>query len=226
MDELRHSETFWRLFSAGMGLWRPGKLAPSQIEGLPRALPADRPLLIVANHSSWWDGFLLRELQVALRPGVPFHTAVLERQLRAHPILRRLGGVPLDPGRPASLTELIGALRACRILHPDLVLAWFPQGRIWPATRRPLGFHRGIEVVAAALAPATLLPVSIRIEPLVDPQPTPLIQVGTPIPVEEDSTGLSRRAETAVAAGLDRISALLDEHGESVLNHWPAQAYA
>ncbi len=226
MDELRHSEASWRLFSVGMRLWRRGKLAPSLIAGLPASVPADRPLLIVANHSSWWDGFLLREVQVALRPGAPFHTAVLEGQLTAHPILARLGGIPLDPARPSSMLSLLKVLRRHRTQHPDLVLGWFPQGRIWPATRNPLGFQRGIDAVARALAPALLLPVSIRIEPLVDPQPTPLMLVGDPIVIQTDVTGLSARAERAVTTGLDQINALLDEQGESISHHWPPRPRA
>lgn len=221
MAEFRHSELFWTLFDAGWGFWRRRRLAPTQVAGVPESVPADRPLILIANHVSWWDGFLLRELQRSLRPGAPFHTVVLRRQLERHPILRRLGGIELDPGDRASVRRLLRGLARYRPTAPDLVLSYFPQGRIWPATRRPLGFHRGIEAVRRALAPATLLPVAIRLEPLVDPRPTPFLWIGAPFAVSATDGPSAEDLEQAVTEGLDRIGTLLDMNGEGVLDHWP-----
>jgi len=107
------------------------------------------------------------------------------------------------------------------------VFAYFPQGHVWPSSRRPLGVRRGIEAVARIVAPVDVIPISIHIEPLVDARPTPFVWVGAPLSAEDaDSLVSSDAVEERLTEGLDRIRESLDRWGEDIRDHWPAAAPA
>lgn len=194
--------------------WRARRLATVPVLGLPAAIPADRPLLIVANHTSWWDGFLLRDIHVALRPGAPMYSVMTEAELRRHAYLRLIGGVPLQPGSAGSLRRLLRQLRARVADRADSSILFFPQGRIWPAWKRPLGFRRGIEVLVRALAPCYVLPVALHIESLNRASPTAFLRAGHLLRAPE-RTLTADGLEHAVTAALDELMDLLAEHGEA-----------
>ena len=222
MADVRHSAATWRLFDLGFALFRSRRLLPTRFGGAWPEPVQDRPIVLVANHISWWDGFLLREVQRTLRPAAPFHTVVVAEQLGRHPMLRRLGGVPVTPSAPSSVLGMLRTLGRLRGRDANTVFAYFPQGRIWPSSRRPLDVRRGIEAVGRLLAPVDVLPVSIHIEPLVHARPTPFLWLGEPISVSDSGdTVTSDEVEARLAHGLDRIRDALDRWGEDVVEHWP-----
>jgi 1-acyl-sn-glycerol-3-phosphate acyltransferase len=186
-------------------------------------IPPDRPLLLVSNHTSWWDGFLVRDLQRMLRPESRLFTLMTERELRRHPYLRLMGCVGLEPARAGSVLAAFRRLRDERRRDAHTVFAFFPQGAIWPANRRPLGFARGVSVLARVLAPLTLLPAGIRIEPLNRAAPTAFLSLGQPLD-HEGGPADTRLLEAAVEAELDAIGQHLEEFGEAAPRAWPPQA--
>jgi 1-acyl-sn-glycerol-3-phosphate acyltransferase len=192
-----------------------------RIAGLPADLPAGLPLLLVANHVSWWDGFLLREVHRALRPDSPLHPVMLASELSRRWVLRALGGVGIDARNPGTIATAIRTLREQILRHPETVVIFFPQGRIWPSHRRPLGFQRGVELFARRLAPATILPVAIHIEPLHRVSPTAFLLAGEA--VRAGSTGGTAAAlENSIEGSLDAVHDLLARRGEAALAEWPS----
>jgi 1-acyl-sn-glycerol-3-phosphate acyltransferase len=190
------------------------------VAGIPERLRGDSPLLLAANHVSWWDGFILRAVQQNVRPGRPLHIVMLERELARHPFLKRLGGLGLEPGSPASLRALLRDLREERERDPGFSVLFFPQGRIWPSYRRPLGFQGGIRLVAAALGPATVLPVGLHLEAGKEMAPAAFVSLGAPL--EAVGGDLDPEAlEGSVEEELDRIHRFLAEFGEDVTESWP-----
>jgi 1-acyl-sn-glycerol-3-phosphate acyltransferase len=207
-----------RGFEAVFRPWMQRRLGGIHLAGLDQSMPADQPVILVANHVSWWDGFLVREVQRRLRPHGPLYTLMGSRQLGRNGFLRRLGVLELDAERPGALKGLLRRLDAERARRPDLSVSMFPQGRIESAGRRPLGLRPGIAHVARRLAPATVLPVALRFEPLTTPGPHAFVSVGQPIP----AAGLQLAAlEEALTSQLDAIGALLDAYGEDAVDHWP-----
>jgi 1-acyl-sn-glycerol-3-phosphate acyltransferase len=192
-----------------------------RVAGLPRGLPADLPLLLVANHVSWWDPFLLREVHRGLRPAAPLYSVMLLRELRPRPFLRRVGALGIDPERPASVAHAVRELQRRLRERPDSVVAFYPQGRIWPSHRRPLGFQRGVELFLRHLRPLIVLPVALHLEPLAARAPTAFVHVGEPI-LPGEGPADAGRLEAEVEARLDELHAFLAARGEEAPGAWPA----
>lgn len=208
----------FRAFDALFLPWMRRHIAGVHITGLPKPHQLTRPLILVANHVSWWDGFLLRRVQRHLRPDAPMHTVMLERELSKWPMLRLLGGIGIDPDHPTTVVQAIRVLEERLERRRDSVVLYFPQGHIWPSQKRPLGFHRGIELFAERLPPADILPVAIHFEPMNTAAPHAFIAADRPV----SATSVTRTdLEVAVERQLDAIAALLADHGEDSLAFWP-----
>ena len=170
---------------------------------------SDIPLIFAANHVSWWDGFLLMELHRVVRPRAPYHTIMLESELRQHSFLRRIGAIGIDPQRSSTLLSAIRELKRRIERRPDSVIFFFPQGRILPSWKRPLGFRRGIEVFREALGESVVVPVGIHIEPLNRAAPHAFVRAGQPL---RDSDDISAALiENRVEHELDQVLGMLKE---------------
>lgn len=204
-----------RAFELAFRPWMRLRIAAVRVAHVPGSLPADRPVLLAANHVSWWDGFILRHLQRLIRPDAPLYSVMTRRELRRFPILGRMGAVGIDPAGPASVARTVQELRHRIAERPDAVIAYFPQGEIGPSFRRPLGFRRGVELFARRLD-AVVVPVGLHVEPLANPAPTVFVSAGDPLLAAPSATAL----EALVEGQLDAIHAFLSEHGERASEEW------
>lgn len=158
----------WRLARDFRGVWLTGGAWP---EG-------DAPLLLYANHSSWWDGFALWRL--ARAHGFTGYCIMEERNLKRWPFLRRLGAFSIRRGDARSSLETLRY--AARLLkQPRTAVAVFPQGVLDPHASPPYLLDRGVEVLAR-LSGATCLPVAIRPMFLEAEKPDLLLELGEPHP--------------------------------------------
>jgi 1-acyl-sn-glycerol-3-phosphate acyltransferase len=213
-----YSRGIWSGFELVFRPWMHRRLSGIHIRGLDRTtwLPT-MPVMLVANHVSWWDGFLLREVHRRLRPDAPLHVVMLETELRRVPIFRGMGAIPLPAGPMGART--IARDLALRIeRRPDAVIGYFPQGRIWPSHRRPLGFRRGGAWLAGRLAPVAVVPVGLHFEPLTLPGPAAFVSVGSPLLAREALE--PGRLEGAVTGQVDEILGWVQRHGEDSVEGW------
>jgi hypothetical protein len=104
-----------------------------RIAGLPTKLDPRQPLILIANHVSWWDGFLLHEVHRALRPLAPFHTVMLESELRQHRLLRSLGAVGI---LEEAVEERIDGILAHVATHGEGAVAAWPPSSVAAASLR------------------------------------------------------------------------------------------
>lgn len=206
-------------FEAFFRPWMRRRLNAVRITGLPRALPGDVPLVLAANHVSWWDTFTLREVHRALRPGAPLYTLASEAELAHLPYFRLTGAFGIDAARPASVRAAVRFVRDRARERRDSTLIFFPQGRIWPSHRRPLGLRRGIEAFVRPIAPCIVLPVAIHHEPGASAAPTVYVSAGLPEHVATD--GDHALLEALVEAECDAILDFLSVHGEDAGRRWP-----
>lgn len=205
------SHTAFKLFDAVFDPWMGRRLHDIRIH-VSAPPPESGPVLLCLNHVSWWDGFLARRLARTLRPGAPLFTVMLEREIRPRPWLRRLGAIGLEPGSAASLKSVLRQLADVGKRHPDAVVSFFPQGKIWPSSRRPLGFKRGIEAAYKALGAQALLPVGIHLEPGRHPSPTAYVLAGAPVQLDQATSVAD--LEGRVEAQLNLIGGFVTKYGE------------
>ncbi len=214
-------ETRWRGFEMVFSPWMSRRLAGVHVRHEePAAWPAEVPIMLVANHVSWWDGFLLREVQRARRPRAPLHVVMAAAEFRRQPVLRALGALPLASSAMGP-RALLREMRAKQQASPGVVFGYFPQGRIWPSSRRPLCFQPGAAWLATHLAPIALVPVALHLEPLNRPSPTAFVGVGRPLTVTAPVETLA--LEEMVRGQLDLLLPFLHRHGEDAPARWGTQ---
>lgn len=212
----RFSRPALRAFEAFFRPWMSTRVHAVKMVGLPDDLPPDRPILFAPNHVSWWDGFVTLQIRRALRPRAPIYTLMTEAELRRFPYFRRIGALGIERRQPTSIARALRFLAAQMAERSDTMLVVFPQGRIWPSHRRPLGFERGIELFARRLQPL-ILPIGIHVEPLNRASPTIFAAIGEPL----GPAASAREVEAAVEEELDRILDFISIHGEDAATAWP-----
>ena len=168
------------------------------------------PLVLYANHESWWDGFLL--LPLTIKFGQNYRLMMEEINLRRYWFFRKAGvfGVDLESaaGRSASL------LHAARLLREPVVrrtLILFPQGRLCSPYESFPVFRDGVSALAR-LAGGGAMPVGIRIVHGRYPRPEAFLEAG---PVLRASSAPDKEAlHAALRAALERLER---RHAESDL---------
>lgn len=126
----------------------------------PRA--AGIPLLAIANHPSWWDGYLA--LLVSRHFGLRRYLMMDAPQLRRYGFFAWAGCFGVDRGDPRDVARSLAY--AARLLTADRnSLLWmFPQAMIVPAEARPVAVHGGAAHIvrrATAIEPDVgLVPVA------------------------------------------------------------------
>jgi hypothetical protein len=214
-----YSPAAMNVFEAFFRPWMKRKVAV-RFAGLPSGLAAESPLVIVANHTSWWDAFGLREIQRVLRPRAPVYTVMLERELARFPFFRRIGAVGIEPGRLSSVRSAARRVGRLTRLRPDSTVLFFPQGRIWPSFRRPLGFASGVELFLREMPSALVMPVGLHLEALASPRPTFFLYASSPVPAIAERASVSR-LEESVTTALDEVAGHLLRCGEESARLWP-----
>ncbi|QFP78449.1 1-acyl-sn-glycerol-3-phosphate acyltransferase [Deinococcus sp. AJ005] len=111
------------------------------------SLPAGGAVL-VPNHNSWWDGYVLREL--AWWAGADFRVLMSARQLGRFPFLRRMGA--LEAGR---------VREAARSAQDGAWVAVFAEGAVQPPG--PLAELQPGAAWIARTAGVPLIPVALRV---------------------------------------------------------------
>jgi len=144
------------------------------------------PVLLIANHSTWWDGFFIYFLNRTYFKRELF-VMMLEVQLSNFPFFTRLGAYGIHP---ESTAEVKASLRyTVKLLskktNSGVMVCIFPQGEMQTWSDSTVVFRRGIDVVIRKYQkPVTLLPLSIRAEFLQEQRPQVFFLFGQPEIVE------------------------------------------
>ena len=108
--------------------------------------PTGRPVLLIGNHFSWWDGFIAYRLN-DLFLHKKFHIMMLEEQLEKRLFLNKAGAYSIRRGS-RSVVETLSYTSG--LLHePENMVVVYPQGTITSIHRRPVRFERGTERIIA-----------------------------------------------------------------------------
>ena len=96
------------------------------------------PLLVLANHSGWWDPFLVHALN-RRRWGRRFHVMMLETELSQRKFFRRVGAFSWNRGDRTDAIRGV-AYAAGLLTDPANLVLIFPQGEIRSQHQPTQGF--------------------------------------------------------------------------------------
>lgn len=200
----------WKVRHAFRGLWVRGTVPPP-----------DSRVLLYANHTSFWDGFVAAQLCEAA--GWDGYCLMEEENLSRYRFLARLGAFSIRRGDALSALE---SLRyACRLLErPGRAVLIFPEGELRPYRGAVHPLERGVEVLARR-AECACLPVAIRYRFFEHELPDVLVSVGEAHP-PTSLDGFADRLAAALADLPDTRSladcAPLVRGRRSVMERWDA----
>jgi 1-acyl-sn-glycerol-3-phosphate acyltransferase len=165
------------------------------LAGLDRRLP----LLLVASHVSWWDGYLMYLLE--RRAGRDGYFMMEERQLARYGFFRWIGCFSVDRDHPRRAMATLHYAADLLTGAPNRVVIIFPQGSIAPNDHRPLTLASGAARLCRLAGPTLVAPAALRYEHLADQHPDAFISVG-PVRLVEPAEARDPRALTAEFARL------------------------
>ncbi|HVF87189.1 MAG TPA: lysophospholipid acyltransferase family protein [Pyrinomonadaceae bacterium] len=177
MIRARKSAWFERLFAVYNRNLIGRRFVGLRVAGLEsiRDRPRDAPLILYANHSSWWDGLVAFQIGRAL--ALDQYAMMEERHLREYPFHRRLGAFSVV--RENARAALLSIEHAGDLLRGTARVLWiFPQGVTLPNDVRPLRLYMGAAHIIKQTGNAYVAPVAMRYEFLDDFRPDILVRVG------------------------------------------------
>ena len=121
---------------------------------------AKGPLIVYANHGSWWDPMVCILLAQMLLPERKHYAPMDAVPLARYPILRRLGIFPVEPASGRGAVQFLRTAEA--VLSSGGVLWVTPQGRFADVREKPLRFKQGLASLIARVPGVTVLPLAIE----------------------------------------------------------------
>ena len=182
--------------------------------GAPQPGEAGTPLVVFANHPSWWDGVAFMILSTELLPGRRMFIPMEAEALSRYGFMRRLGVFGVETG---SARGAIGFLRTAQavLAEPDHMLWMNAPGRFCDVRERPVPIVPGL-VRLAELAPAAhFLPLALEYPFWSEKSAEMLAAFGPPI-----------AGATLAAMDRDRRTASLAAALEAVMDRLAADAIA
>jgi len=102
----------------------------------------ERSVLLIANHYSWWDGFLFFHLN-KLFFKKKFHIMVLEETIIKHGFLKYVGSFSVSKNSRSMLETL---KYAGNLLNdPQNLVVIFPQGKLYSNFINAINFEKGLD---------------------------------------------------------------------------------
>ncbi|HEY8612645.1 MAG TPA: lysophospholipid acyltransferase family protein [Roseomonas sp.] len=176
--------------------------------GIPQD-PEGKPLIVLANHPSWWDGVAFMLLPVRLFPArrifIPMEAAALAK----YRFMRRLGVFGIEPGPRGAVAFLRTARDVLAVPHAML---WMnAPGRFQDVRERPVAIAPGVTRLPEIAPDAVVLPLALDYVLWTERRPEMLAAFGPPI-AASDLLALDREAREARIRGaltetMDRLTA-------------------
>lgn len=189
-----------------------------QLFGESPEIPDQLPVLLLPNHSTWWDGFFVYLLNKRI-----FHRTaylmMLETQLTKYKFFRKIGAYSIEPKNRRGVIESLEY--TVELLNREMSLvSVFPQGQLLPWHTRPLGYKRGVEWILRKYGkPVTLLPLAIRTEFLGEKRPSVFFLFGDVTPCDAETfQGMDWLEKTETGLLEDLASKIMrQETGQNLL---------
>lgn len=180
MLEARKSVWFEKLFSIYNRNLLKRRFNSLQVSGLDFLIKRDKnlPLLIYANHSSWWDGLVA--FQISRETRLDSFLMMEEKQLRKLFLFRKLGAFSVVREKPRAAIKSIDYAAEVLRKSPNRAVWIFPQGEILPNDVRPLDFYGGLTKIIQKVERCYAVPVAMRFEFLGEFKPDIFVKINEP----------------------------------------------
>ncbi|MFC0408617.1 lysophospholipid acyltransferase family protein [Roseomonas elaeocarpi] len=178
--------------------------------GLPDPGPPDAPLVVFANHPSWWDGVAFMMLAARALPERRMFIPMEAAALRRYSFMRRIGVFGIETGSSRGAVAFLRV--AGRVLADPAHALWMnAPGRFQDVRERPVGITPGLVRLAEIAPNARFLPLALEYPFWSERKPEMLAGFGTPI-LAADLLALGREARAerlrdALTVTMDRLAA-------------------
>lgn len=143
----------------------------------PPVLDSEKSLIVLPNHFSWWDGFLIDYVNRKLF-GRKFHILMLEEQLKKYWFFKKLGAFSINQNNPKSIIETSIYFKQL-LENKNNLISFYPQGKIELYGHENLTFKSGIKLFIKGKEDKTqLLPVAFKFQYYEDKKPEILTRFG------------------------------------------------
>lgn len=163
------------------------------------------PIVIFANHPSWWDGELFAWLSTSMfasrRNFVPIEAAMLER----YRFFRKLGAFGVSPGYKGAAAFL--AVSDAVLSLPDGLLLVNAEGRFRDVRERPLQMAPGLAHLAKRMPSAHFVPLAIEYVLWDERRPNILLRFGEPLALETIRTRKAEALRQSLTTTMDALAA-------------------
>ncbi len=170
-----------------------------------RLAEAKGPLIVYANHSSWWDPMVSILLAQTLLPGRKHYAPMDASALNRYPILRKLGIFPVEMSSTRGAAQF---LRTSKAILANGGVVWItPQGRFADPRETRLTFRPGLGALAAHTSEVTLLPLAIEYSFWDERLPETLLRFGNPVQIESGTSteAATQQLEAALTAVMQEL---------------------
>lgn len=204
-------ETIFAIYNRNLIKRRFHSLQVSGLDFL-RDKKAEIPLIVYANHSSWWDGLVAFELFRQAK--LDAYCLMEEKQLKKLFLFRKLGAfsVVRENGREA----LKSLNYAAELLNKsERTLLIFPQGEIVANDARPIKFYNGLSRIIAQIGEVHVVPLAMRYEFLGEFKPQIFVKIGLP---ELFKTDKNFNAKEKTEVFVKHLTTNLDKLKSDIIN--------
>lgn len=140
MIKAKHHIVIYPLFKRLTGFLLKRNFKSIKIEGTFN--DNGKPILVIANHISWWDGFWLMHLNLEILHR-KFHFMMLEEQLRKHWYFQHTGAYSVKKNSRSILESL--EYTSELLQYSQNMVFMFPQGKINSLYNNSIHFENGVQ---------------------------------------------------------------------------------
>jgi 1-acyl-sn-glycerol-3-phosphate acyltransferase len=173
-----------------------------------------QPLILFANHASWWDPLTALVLAEVLLPHREHYAPMDATALGHYGIFRPMGFFPVDNGTGRGAAQLLRAGKQV-LSRPGAVLWITPESQFQDVRTRPVVFRPGIGALMSRSSRLTCVPVAIEYVFWNERLPEILVNIGEPLEIAdggmEDARTWTNLTSYAMAATLDELAMLAME---------------
>lgn len=168
------------------------------------------PLVVFANHPSWWDGIAFVVLAQALFPGRQIYAPMAAEALARYRFMRRIGMFGVEAGTPRGAAAFLRAAEAV-LAAPGAMLWVNAPGRFMDPRARPVPVVPGLTRLAEMAPGASFLPLALDYPFWGEARPEMLCGFGPPIAaatlLAEPRAGRAALLGSALEATMNRLAA-------------------